>query len=209
MTIWQKGVLGAALALASGTAAAQERQELGIGVHAHAITRPFLIDKPPPGVSYITPEEKTVDIQVLYRTKPLDFALKPRLAAKVQINTAGKTSFASIGAEWRQHVFKRRVYGQIGIGLTVHDGYTNIPDPYDFAPGSADFWRRFELYADRTNFGSRVLFNPNLSVGVRVSRDWAIEANFEHFSHAGWFGRVNDGMETFGLRLVRSFGGRQ
>ena len=129
-----------------------------------------------------------------------------RLTAKVQVSTAGKTSFASLGAEWRQHAFKGRIYAQVGIGVTIHDGYRYLPNP--FLPGldSAEAWRRYEIYQTRTGFGSRVLFNPNASIGVRIDRRWAVEATWEHFSHRQLFSDVNPGIDNVGIRLVRALG---
>ncbi len=204
MTRWM-GVLGAATMLACTPAVAQERSgpEIGLGVLDHGVA-PFKSELPPGFIYGGQAEGATVDVQALFRSRPLDFALKPRLTAKVQVNTGGKTSFASIGAEWRQHVLKRRLYGQIGVGLTIHDGYRVIPDPFEFAPGSAEFWRRYDLYSTRTSFGSRVLLNPNLSIGVRLDRRWAVEATFEHFSHRQLFGRINEGLESLGVRLIRT-----
>ncbi|MES2338728.1 MAG: acyloxyacyl hydrolase [Pseudomonadota bacterium] len=206
-----KCAFGAAVTLACSPATAQVRTdaEIGAGIYDHGVVRPFRKTLPPGLIYGGQAEGGTADAQIIYRSRPLAVALKPRLTAKLQVNTGGKTSFASVGAEWRQHVLKRRIYGQIGIGLTIHDGYTAIPDPFDFAPGSADFMKRYDLYATRTNFGSRILFNPNLSVGVRVNPRWAIEASLEHFSHNNWFGRVNEGMDTLGLRLVRTLGPRR
>ncbi|WP_298317709.1 acyloxyacyl hydrolase [Reyranella sp.] len=68
--------------------------------------------------------------------------------------------------------------------------------------------RRYEIYMRRTGFGSRLLLNPNLSIGVRIDDHWAVEAAFEHFSHAGLFSNQNPGIDNFGIRLVRSVGGQ-
>lgn len=182
--------------------------ELSAGILAHGISKPFR-SAPPPGLIYEGEEERgTADIQLLYRSIPLTHALKPRLTAKLQLNTAGRTSFASMGAEWRQHVLGGRVYGQTGIGLTLHDGYRHLPDP--FAPGisAPEAMRRYEIYMRRTGYGSRLLLNPNLSIGVHIDHRWAVEAALEHFSHAGLFSNQNPGIDNFGIRLVRSVGGR-
>ncbi len=206
-------VICATMALASAPAVAQGQAgppapdagvEIGASVLAHGVQIPFK-PKAPAGMFYgRTVEDGTADVQLLVRSRPLPFALKPRLAAKVQVNLSGLTSFAAVGAEWRQHVLRDRVYGQIGIGLAVHDGYTNIPDPFDLTPGSADFYKRYDLYRSRTDFGSRVLFNPSFSAGVRLDRSWAIEAAWEHMSHGGLFARANDGIDTVGIRLIRT-----
>ncbi|WP_235889126.1 acyloxyacyl hydrolase [Glacieibacterium frigidum] len=200
----------AALALAAFPTAAQVAgPEIAIGVLDHAIRKPFR-DDPPPGFIYQGEEERgSADIQLVYRSAPLTKALKPRLTARLQVNTEGRTSFASVGAEWRQHVLNDRIYGQIGIGLTVHDGYRFTPDPFASGLSAAEAARRFDLYIERTSFGSRVLFNPNLSIGVRLNQRWAVEAAFEHFSHAQVFSKQNPGINSVGIRLVRALGRRQ
>ena len=206
-----KGALGAAVALAPVTAAAQDGSrmngpEIGVGVLDHGVR---WIEGVPKRLAFAEGLEEggTSDVQLVYRSRPVaPRALNPRLTAKLQINTNGRTSFASVGAEWRQHVLRDRLYGQIGIGLTVHDGYVNPVDPFAFPPGSPEFLRRYDIYAKRTAFGSRVLLNPNISLGVRLDRRWAVEAAFEHFSHNNWFGKQNPGIDTVGIRLVRTMG---
>lgn len=219
----QKGVLGAVLALVPTMAMAQARldeaprrgtAEVAIGVlhhgtNFHPLGSRLIFDLPdlPPGEFYEGSEEDgTVDVQVAYRTAPLRILLKPRLTAKAQINTAGRTSFFSAGAEWRQHILRGRVYGQVGIGATVIDGYRFTPDP--FQPGISDeeAWRRYDIYRRRTSFGSKILFNPNASIGVRVDRRWAAELAWEHFSHRRIFSDTNPGIDNVGIRIVRRLG---
>jgi len=217
-----KGAFGAAMALVSGSAAAQEpaaadarnAAEVAVGVFEHGsnfhpLGGKLFFDKPPPGVLYEGQEEDgTADVQLAYRSVPLTFALKPRLTAKAQISTAGRTSFASIGAEWRQHAFRRRVYVQGGIGVTVHDGYRFTPDPFAPGLGITEAQRRYDIYLNRVSFGSRILFNPNASLGIRVNHRWAAELAWEHFSHRQIFSDQNPGIDNVGLRLVRSLGRR-
>lgn len=229
MNCWAKGVLGAALALASTSAIAQagafdpERpsrwagSEIALGVSEHGsnfhpLGDKLIFDLPklPAGQIYEGSEEDgTVDVQLVYRSAPLRWALKPRLSGKLQVNTAGRTSFASIGAEWRQHVLRGRLYGQVGIGLTVHDGYRFTPDPFEPGLPVGEARRRYDIYRKHISFGSKVLFNPNASVGVRVSPRWAIEATWEHFSHRQLFSDQNPGLDNLGLRLVHTFGPRR
>ena len=213
---WIKGVFGAAVAFASTQAAAQDnhdvqypRAEAAIGLLAHGVRKPFR-SAPPPGFDLYEGEEErgTGDLQLVFRSAPLAVALKPRLTVKVQLNTDGRTNFASVGAEWRQHILEGRIYGQAGIGLTVHYGYRYTPDP--FVPGLAmrEAERRYDIYMTRTAFGSRVLFNPNLSVGVKLNDRWALEAAFEHFSHRQLFSNQNPGLNNIGIRLVHALGGK-
>lgn len=223
---WKKHAFAVAMAFVSVSATAQDAvsngsrpvrragPEVAVGVFEHGSnfhplgSRLFLPD-PPSGQIYEGGEENgTVDVQLAYRTAPLPirWALKPRLTAKAQINTAGRTDFFSAGAEWRQHVLKGRVYGQIGIGVTIQDGYRYLPDPFE--PGIADdeAWRRYQIYRTRTGFGSRVLFNPNASIGFRLNDRWAAEVAWEHFSHRRIFSDQNPGIDNVGLRLVRTLG---
>lgn len=223
----RKNVLCAAMVLVWGTAAqAQDRcgdrpsrrtgPEVSVGVFEHGanfhpLGSQLIFDLPklPSGQIYEGSEEDgTVDVQIVYRTAPLRFALKPRLTAKLQINTDGRTSFASAGAEWRQHVLRGRLYGQVGIGITVIDGYDFTPDP--FAPGlsGGEARRRYDTYLRRTSFGSQVLFNPNASLGVRVNDRFAVELAWEHFSHRQIFSETNPGIDNVGIRLVRTLGRR-
>ncbi|WP_274603720.1 acyloxyacyl hydrolase [Polymorphobacter multimanifer] len=66
--------------------------------------------------------------------------------------------------------------------------------------------RRAEIEATRTSFGSRVLFNPNMSLGLRLSERVAVEAAFEHFSHASLFSSQNPGINNLGVRFVVALG---
>ncbi|KAB7646219.1 acyloxyacyl hydrolase [Polymorphobacter fuscus] len=224
-----KSVFGAAMTLAAASAASQEHDfdaeaplqragpEVAIGLlrhgaNFHPLGGQLIFDLPtlPGGQIYEGSEEDgTVDIQLVYRSAPLSIALKPRLTGKLQINTDGRTSFASVGAEWRQHVLQNRVYGQFGIGLTVHDGYRFTPDPFEAGLPARDAQRRYDVYRRRTSFGSRLLFNPNASVGVRLNRHWAVEATWEHFSHRQLFSSQNPGIDNVGVRFVYTIGARR
>jgi lipid A 3-O-deacylase len=202
----------ATVALATG-AQAQDRlrsdgPEVAVGVLDHGVRWLNRISDEAP-FSEGLEERHTADVQLVYRSRPLRGALKPRLTAKLQLNTGGRTSFASVGAEWRQHLLRDRVYGQIGIGLTVYDGYVSPINPFVYPIGSDAFRRSYAIYATRTSFGSPVLLNPNISAGVRLDRRWAIEATWEHFSHNQWFATQNPGIDTVGVRLVRTLGRRR
>lgn len=221
---WKLGVLGASMALACSTATAQEavppaasaahRPEVAMGVFRHGANfHPlgsqlvFHLPALPPGSIYEGQEENgTTDVELLYRSKPLTFLLKPRLTGKLQINADGRTSFGSVGAEWRQHVLKGRLYGQVGIGLTVIDGYSFTPDPFQPGLSRDEALRRYSIYRSRTSFGSKVLFNPNASIGVNLGPRWAVELAWEHYSHRQLFSDQNPGIDNLGIRLVHRFG---
>lgn len=184
--------------------------ELMGGVLAHGVYPPFADDLEPEFAFLESTEEGgTADVQLGLRTRPVGPAwlLGPRLSLKAQINTDGRTNFYSAGADWRREIVGGRAYLQAGIGLTYQDGYEFTPDP--FAPGLSrrEFDRRYEIYSNRTSFGSKVLFNPNLSIGVVLRDAWAVEGVWEHYSHKQVFDDQNPGIDNFGLRLVRRIGG--
>jgi hypothetical protein len=206
------GVFGAGMMLACGPAVGQAKPEIAVGAfdhgsNFHPLGDRLTFDKAPRGVVVEGQEEdNTADVQLVYRTAPLRFLLKPRLTGKLQISTAGRTSFASVGAEWRQHAFRGRVYGQIGIGVTVHDGYRFTPDPFEPGLSVDEANRRYDIYLTRVSFGSRVLFNPNASIGVRLNHRWSAELAWEHFSHRQIFNEQNPGLDSLGIRLIRTLG---
>jgi lipid A 3-O-deacylase len=99
------------------------------------------------------------------------------------LNTAGETSYAAVGLSAR---FGSSVYVRPGLGIAVHNGSArNFEDPTN---GEIDF-------------GSRVLFEPELGIGARINEHLSIEASWVHMSHAQLFGRQNPGIDNIGVRL--------
>ena len=70
------------------------------------------------------------------------------------------------------------------MGIAIHNGSTG------------NFQR-----TDKIAFGSRVLFEPELGVGVQVNDRLSVEASWVHMSHAQLFGRQNPGIDNVGVRL--------
>jgi hypothetical protein len=100
------------------------------------------------------------------------------------LHTKGQTHFASAGLSAK---FGDRIFIRPGVGIAVHSG-------------SAGKFQR----TDRIAFGSRVLFQPELGIGARISERATVEASWVHLSHGQLFGRQNPGMDSLGVRL--SFG---
>ena len=99
------------------------------------------------------------------------------------LNTAGKTSYAAAGLSAR---FGKRVYIRPGLGIAIHNGSArDINDPTNH----------------RIEFGSRVLFEPELGIGAELNDRLSLEASWVHMSHAQLFGRQNPGIDNFGVRL--------
>lgn len=97
-------------------------------------------------------------------------------------NTAGQTDYAALGLSAR---FGRNLFIRPGLGIAVHTG------------SAASHFR-----SDKIAFGSRVLFEPELGIGARVSDRLSVEASWIHMSHAQLFGRENPGIDNLGLRVT-------
>lgn len=97
------------------------------------------------------------------------------------LNTAGETNYAAIGLSAK---FGGQIYIRPGLGLAVHDG-------------SADKFSR----RDKIAFGSRVLFEPELGVGIQLNDRLSAEASYIHMSHGTLFSRQNPGIDNIGFRL--------
>jgi len=58
----------------------------------------------------------------------LAFLGKPRVHLLMGVNTAGETSCAASGLGWRFNL-NERFYIQTGVGITIHNGWVNLPSP--------------------------------------------------------------------------------
>ena len=121
--------------------------------------------------------EGGVDVQLGYRWG--DRGLQPYVFAAA--NTAGETHYAAAGISYK---FGDRLFVRPGLGIAIHSG------------SDGDFHR-----PDKIAFGSRILFEPELGIGFRISERATIEASWVHMSHAQIFGRQNPGIDNIGARL--------
>jgi hypothetical protein len=160
-----------ALILLAMPAAAQAGELFG-GLYVHDVRTP--LDKA--GI------EDGMDVQLGWRGGRIGRTpLQPY--AFGALNTAGDTSYAAVGLSAR---FGDRIFVRPGIGIAVHNGSA----------------RRFrDPTNDKIDFGSRVLFEPELGIGARIGNRAAIEASWVHMSHAQLFSRENPGIDNFGVRL--------
>lgn len=168
-----KLIPAAALALAA-VAAPASGQELFGGIHVHDVDTGLTKS----GI------EEGADLQLGWRGDRIGFLRAvggPQPHAFVSLNSAGNTHFAAAGIGWK---IGGRVYLRPGIGLAVHTG------PGRVVPGD-----------DRIDFGSRILFAPEIGVGARVSDRLSVEASWVHLSHAQLSGPQNPGLDTIGVRL--------
>jgi hypothetical protein len=190
-----------AAALAASTAGMARAGELYAGGFAHDITL---------GVSE-NGREAGQDINVGYRTEAVDGLRgigRPMIYADYYGNTARRTSFGGAGFLWRRSWLRDRLYGQAGLGLVLHDQADHYPDPNTPGLDPAEVARREALRDSYKALGSRLLFQPSLSLGWRLTPRVAVEAAWVHISNAHILGNPNPGLDDVGARVVWRFGKR-
>ncbi len=101
------------------------------------------------------------------------------------VNTAGETNYGAFGLSAK---FGDKLYVRPGLGIAIHTG------------SSQNFQR-----TDRIAFGSRILFEPELGIGVQVNERISVEASWVHMSHGQLFGKQNPGIDNVGVRLNIGF----
>ena len=126
--------------------------------------------------------EGGADVMLGYRWgKILDTPLQPYVFGA--LNSAGETSYAAVGLSAK---FGKRIYIRPGVGLAIHTGSA----------------KKFQdLSNDDVDFGSRILFEPEVGIGAQVNSRLSIEASWVHMSHAQLFSRQNPGIDNLGVRL--------
>ncbi len=147
--------------------------ELFAGVHKHAVDTPL---------SLSGGDERGIDLSLGYRFGGLGrTGLQPYIFGA--LNSAGDTSYAAAGISYR---FGRKAYVRPGIGLAIHTGSA----------------REFEEPGNgKIEFGSRVLFEPELAIGVQANERLSVEASWVHMSQGQLFNGQNPGIDNIGLRL--------
>ena len=99
------------------------------------------------------------------------------------LNSAGDTHYVAAGVSAK---FGDALYVRPGVGLALHTG------------SSARF-QHFDH--DHVDFGSRILFAPEIAIGARVAPRISVEASLVHLSHGQLFGRQNPGIDNIGVRV--------
>jgi len=160
------------LFIALGIAAPAQAGEVFGGVYVHDVDTPLTQS----GI------ENGADIQLGYRGGRIGRTpLQPYVFGA--LNTAGDTSYAAVGLSAK---LGKQVYLRPGLGIAIHNGST----------------KKFQdLSNDQIDFGSRILFEPEIGLGVQLSDRASIEASWVHMSHAQLFGHQNPGIDNFGVRL--------
>ena len=173
-------IVGASLAAILATSA--QAGEVYGGVLAHGVETPFTFET----------NEEGVDLQAGIRSEPVEelaFLGKPSLYAFGSVNTAGDTNFVAAGISWK--VDLGPVYLRPGLGLALHDAPAFRVDPETRI---------------RTDLGSRVLFEPEIAIGLPVSDRVSLEASWVHISNARLFNsEQNPGIDMIGVRANLAF----
>jgi len=149
-------------------------QEVVAGLYAHDVKTPLDLRGIAGGV----------DVQLGYRGARLDGLSaigSPSPYAFVAANSADDVHYAAAGLSWK---IGGDVYLRPGIGLALHTGSLRV-DPAE----------------PRRSLGSRVLFEPELGLGFRVSERVTLEASWVHMSNATILSHQNPGIDNLGVRL--------
>ncbi|HZF94535.1 MAG TPA: acyloxyacyl hydrolase [Allosphingosinicella sp.] len=153
-----------------------DRSEVFVGLYAHDVETPLNLRGFGEGV----------DVQLGWRggrIRSLSAIGAPSPYVFGALNTAGDVHYAAAGVSWK---FGRKVYVRPGLGLAIQS-----------APS-------FERNPERS-LGSRIVFEPEVAVGVQVTERVSVEASLVHLSHATLFDRHNPGMDNVGVRLNYRF----
>lgn len=164
-------IAATALALAATPSFADE---LYSGIYQHAVDTPFTLDT----------QEQGVDLQAGYRFAPILSIARIEPYAFGSINSDGGTDFVGVGISRKLNLGP--VYVRPGVGLVVHNAPRLRTNP---ATGV------------RTDLGSRVLFEPEIAIGLVVAPRLSLEASWVHISNARLFNsEQNPGIDMIGLR---------
>jgi hypothetical protein len=164
-------ILCAALLMSLVPTAANAGELFG-GLHVHDVKTP--LDES--GI------EDGIDFSLGYRGGGLfGTRLQPYLFGA--LNSAGNTNYAAAGISARFGL-GHGWYVRPGVGLAIHDG------------SAGKYFR-----SDKIAFGSRILFEPEIGLGARVSRRVSVEASWVHMSHAQLEGKENPGIDNLGFRV--------
>jgi lipid A 3-O-deacylase len=185
--------------LLAGLAGSARAGEVFAGLYAHDLND---------GISAVGNFEGGAQVVVGARTTALDELSvlgKPRVHVLMGVNTSGGADYLATGLSWRLKLTER-LYLQPGLGVAVHDGKVGLPSPD--APGITlvEKLQRQRDWETKLDLGSRVLFEPEVSLGWKATRRLSLELSWIHLSHAKLAGRQNPGVGDVGLRVLYRYG---
>lgn len=165
-------LLALAACLACAATSPAHAGELFGGVYLHDVKTPLNLSGIEPGM----------DLQIGYRGGGM-FGTRFQPYAFGALNSAGETSYAAAGVSIR-YALGGKAYVRPGLGVAIHNGSAG----------------KFERQ-DRVAFGSRLLFQPEIGIGMDVSERVSVEASLVHLSHGQFLGGQNPGIDNLGFRL--------
>ena len=195
-----------AAAAATGVAGARgaAAADLVLGAYAHDVT--FLGAAIGSGAAG---RESGADIELGVRSDRIEawrVLGQPQAHALVSLNTDGTSNFVAAGLSWPVK-FSERIYFRPGLGLAYTDGKAGLPPANAPNLSSIETAKRLDLYHHRIDFGSQILFEPELALGWRFSPRLAAEVSWVHISNGEVFHHgKNQGLDDAGARLVYTFG---
>jgi len=182
---------GAALAMAPQAQAGVDEVHVGVMAHNICVINCDNANKE---------DGPNVEFQVSFDSPAfLSWAASPQPYLMASINTAGNTSFAGAGLEWRWN-FAEKWALEPGFGLVVHDAESDNP----FANGTPEA----EAFSqEHVLLGSDVLFRTSLGLTYDFEGPWEAGVFYEHLSHGQILatGR-NQGLDEVGIRFGYQFG---
>lgn len=127
--------------------------------------------------------EDGMDVQLGWRGDRIGKTpLQPYAFAAV--NTSGNTNYAAAGLSAK---FGKTIFIRPGLGIAVHTGST----------------KGYQIDGNgKLEFGSRILFEPELGIGFNINDRTSIEASWVHMSHATLFSDQNPGIDNLGVRFA-------
>ena len=197
--IAERALVAGALALASvtGAASAARAADVWVGAYAH-------------GVGTKQSQEGGADLMLGLQSERIDalkWIFKPAVHGMISINTQVPTDFVAVGFDWPIAILgSAKWYIRPGIGLAYTTGKADVGNAFDPGVSAAERARRAYLARTRIDFGSSVLFEPELALGYRINDKWRVEASYVHLSngqilHSG----KNQGLDDVGVRLGYRF----
>ncbi|WP_419318333.1 acyloxyacyl hydrolase [Caulobacter sp. ErkDOM-E] len=201
-----KTVLFAAAAVAVlGFAAPALAGEVFVGAYKHDVT--FIGEAVGLGAAG---REDGVDIHLGYRTdriESLTWLGKPQVHTFVSINSENTSNFVAVGFDWKLDLGQPGgFYLRPGIGLAYTDGEAGLPPANAPNLTPEERARRTNLYYTRIDFGSKVLFEPEIALGYKFNDSWSGELSYTHLSNGQIFHQgKNQGLDDVGVRLVYAF----
>lgn len=198
--------LALAMIAAVGLATPAGAAELLLGAYAHDVTYIGKVVG-----SGAAGREGGADIELGVRSDRIEgwgWLGAPQAHAFVSVNTDNTSNFVAAGLSWPVRLTDR-FYFRPGLGLAYTDGKAGLP-PVN-APGltPAEIQRRLNLYNTRIDFGSHMLFEPELNLGVHLTDRLSAELSWVHISNGEVFHHgKNQGLDDTGVRVVYALGAR-